>query len=53
MTPLSRLSGVLLPLFSLRSQTDVGVGDFGGLSGLFGYLQRAGQKMLMLLPLTE
>jgi 4-alpha-glucanotransferase len=51
MTPLNRMSGVLLPLFSLRSQTDVGVGDFGGLAPLFEYLRRAGQKMLMLLPL--
>jgi 4-alpha-glucanotransferase len=48
---MNRLSGVLQPLFSLRSQSDVGVGDFGGLEAFFGYLQRAGQKMLMLLPL--
>jgi 4-alpha-glucanotransferase len=45
------MSGVLLPLFSLRSQTDIGVGDFGGLAGFFEYLKRSGQRMLMLLPL--
>ncbi len=51
MTSNNRLSGVLQPLFSLRSATDVGVGDFGGLSGLFAWLQTAQQKLLMVLPL--
>lgn len=46
-----RTSGVLLPLFSLRSERDVGVGDFGGFAGLFDWLERAGQKLVMVLPL--
>lgn len=46
-----RLSGILLPVFSLRSKHDVGVGDFGALDAFFGWLQQAQQKMLMLLPL--
>ena len=46
-----RLSGILLPLFSLRSRTDFGIGDFGGLEGLFTWMNVARQKLLMLLPL--
>lgn len=45
------MSGVLLPLFSLRSSTDLGVGDFGALNGFFSWMQAAGQRLLMLLPL--
>lgn len=51
MTPTGRLSGLLLPVFSLRSAADVGVGDFGALDAFFGYLRHAEQRMLMLLPL--
>lgn len=46
-----RLSGLLLPLFSLRSKTDFGIGDFGALDGLFRWMLEARQRLLMLLPL--
>ena len=46
-----RLSGLLLPLFSLRSQSDFGIGDFGALDGLFAWMKTARQRLLMLLPL--
>ena len=46
-----RLSGILLPIFSLRTATDFGIGDFSGLPGLFQWLSAARQRMLMLLPL--
>jgi len=46
-----RLSGILLPVFSLRSRTDLGVGDFGALPHLFAWMERAQQRMLMVLPL--
>lgn len=46
-----RLSGVLLPLFSLRSKDDFGVGDFAAIDGLLAWMQRANQKLLMMLPL--
>ena len=51
MTPTGRLSGLLQPVFSLRSAADVGVGDFGALDAFFKYLRYAEQRMLMLLPL--
>jgi 4-alpha-glucanotransferase len=46
-----RLSGVLLPVFSLRSHADFGVGDFGAAEGLFDWLKAAGQQLWMMLPL--
>ncbi len=46
-----RLSGILLPLFSLRSKHDVGVGDFAALDGLFAWMQASHQRLLMMLPL--
>ena len=51
MASTGRLSGLLLPLFSLRSKTDFGIGDFGGLDGLFQWMEAARQRLLMLLPL--
>ena len=46
-----RSSGVLLPVFSLRSAHDVGVGDFEAFERLFAWLQQASQRVLMVLPL--
>src|ERR1700694_2465625 len=51
MSNASRVSGILLPLFSLRSRTDGGIGDFGALDGLFRWMEAARQRMLVLLPL--
>lgn len=49
--PQGRSSGILLPLFSFRSQSDAGIGDFGGFAGLFKWMQAARQRLLMVLPL--
>src|SRR6185503_9069971 len=51
MLPRGRTSGILLPLFSLRTAGDFGMGDFGALSGLFSWMRAAHQKLLLLLPL--
>ncbi len=51
MVPPPRVSGLLLPVFSLRSAHDVGVGDFEGFEALFGWLRQASQRILMVLPL--
>ena len=53
MVPPARLSGVLLPVFSLRSRSDFGVGDFGGAEGFFDWMTAAGQRVWMLLPLLH
>lgn len=51
MTPHGRTSGILQPIFSLRSEHDVGIGDFAAFDGLFSWMQLAQQKLLMVLPL--
>jgi 4-alpha-glucanotransferase len=51
MVPKGRLSGILLPLFSLRSRGDFGIGDFGSVDGLFEWMAAARQRLLMVLPL--
>ena len=51
MMPRSRLSGILQPVFSLRSTHDIGVGDFEAFEALFGWMRQASQKMVMVLPL--
>src|SRR5256885_1179344 len=49
--PQGRTSGILLPLFSFRSQNDAGIGDFGAFKGVFDWMQKAKQRLLMILPL--
>src|SRR5687767_4531346 len=51
MLPTGRLSGLLLPVFSFRSRTDFGIGDFGAMDDLYRWMNVARQKMLMVLPL--
>src|SRR5688572_8545682 len=46
-----RMSGILLPVFSLRRRGDFGIGDFGAVPGLFTWMRKAEQRMLMVLPL--
>jgi len=46
-----RVSGVLLPLFSLRSHDDYGIGDFGASRTWLRFLRGAEQRLWMLLPL--
>ncbi|HEY3586255.1 MAG TPA: 4-alpha-glucanotransferase, partial [Myxococcaceae bacterium] len=46
-----RVSGVLLPVFSLRSRDDFGIGDFGAAEQWIRFLRGAGQRLWMMLPL--
>jgi 4-alpha-glucanotransferase len=48
-----RAAGVLLPLFSLRSDRDWGIGEIGDLGALCGWLAEAGHRLLQLLPIVE
>ncbi len=52
-TPPTRRAGLLLPLFSLRTRRDWGIGEIGDLGELATWLRRAGQRVLQLLPLNE
>jgi 4-alpha-glucanotransferase len=51
MMPSGRISGILQPVFSLRSAHDIGVGDFEAFDALFGWMRQASQKLVMVLPL--
>jgi 4-alpha-glucanotransferase len=51
MSQKGRLSGVLLPLFSLRRANDFGIGDFGAVPDFLRWLQSAKQRLWMVLPL--
>ncbi|MBX3273727.1 MAG: 4-alpha-glucanotransferase [Sandaracinaceae bacterium] len=48
-----RLAGVVLPLFSIRSASDWGVGELPDLARTAPMLERAGLRALMTLPLLE
>jgi 4-alpha-glucanotransferase len=48
-----RRAGILLPLFSLRSPRDWGVGDLGDLEPFCRWLASAGHLVLQLLPIAE
>jgi 4-alpha-glucanotransferase len=48
-----RRAGVIVPLSSLRSRRDFGIGDIGALDGFFDWMESAGLGVLSLLPLNE
>ena len=48
-----RRAGLMLPLFSLRSEADWGIGEVGGLGRMARWLASAGQRVLQLLPINE
>ncbi len=51
--PPIRTAGVVLPVFSIRTETDWGVGDFGSLKQLVDWAAATGQKMIQLLPVND
>jgi 4-alpha-glucanotransferase len=48
-----RLAGISVPLSSLRSESDWGIGDFEDLTALVDWATRCGQRIIALLPLGE
>ncbi len=48
-----RLAGISVPLFSIRSSSDWGVGELPDVGRFAPLLERAGLKILMTLPLLE
>lgn len=49
----TKLAGTLIPVFSLRSEGSFGVGDFGDLRLMIGWIAETGQKMLQVLPIND
>jgi 4-alpha-glucanotransferase len=53
LTPDERIAGVLIPVFSLRSGTDQGIGDTGSLRRFIDWSANAGFALVQLLPINE
>ncbi len=50
---LPRLAGVVVPVFSLRSEHSCGIGDFGDLRRFIGWAAETGMKAVQLLPVND
>ncbi len=48
-----RLAGIAVPVFSLRSSTSQGVGDFGDLYMLIDWVEKMGLKAIQILPIND
>ncbi|HEY7185700.1 MAG TPA: 4-alpha-glucanotransferase [Vicinamibacterales bacterium] len=48
-----RRAGLLIPLFSIASSKSWGIGEFADLPRMGAWLRRAGQRVLLTLPLNE
>ena len=53
LAPNERIAGVLAPLFALRTEDDLGVGDVAGLRQFIDWARRIGFKLVQLLPINE
>src|SRR5258705_7052724 len=51
--PGSRRAGVLIPLFSIPSSRSWGIGEIGDIEATTRWLERAGVRILQLLPINE
>ena len=50
---MSRVSGVTIPLFSVRTRNDWGIGEITDLPACAAWLLRAGQRLVQVLPTQE
>ena len=48
-----RGAGVVVPVFSLRSEGSFGVGDFGDLAKMVDWVASTGQRILQILPIND
>ncbi|MFA6584435.1 MAG: 4-alpha-glucanotransferase [Elusimicrobiaceae bacterium] len=48
-----RHAGILIPLFSMRSESDWGIGDFASMCEWLKWLSSTGTKILQILPIHE
>ncbi len=51
--PALHAAGTVLPVFSIRTENDWGVGDFGSLKKLVDWAAETGQKMIQILPVND
>jgi 4-alpha-glucanotransferase len=53
LSPEKKIAGVLVPLFALRSEKDLGIGDVGALRQFIDWVAGIGFKLVQLLPINE
>jgi 4-alpha-glucanotransferase len=53
LSPGNKIAGVLAPLFALRSQHGLGIGDVGTLREFIGWARQIGFRVVQLLPINE
>ena len=53
LSPDQKIAGVLAPLFALRTETDLGIGDVDGLRQFIDWANGVGFKLVQLLPINE
>ena len=53
LSPEQKIAGVLAPLFALRTETDLGIGDLEGLRQFIDWAAGIGFKIVQLLPINE
>ena len=53
LSPNERIAGVLVPLFAIRTETDLGIGDVEGLRRFIDWARGNGFQLVQLLPINE
>src|SRR6266568_4318847 len=53
LSPEKRIAGVLVPLFALCGEDDLGIGDIGALREFIDWAAKIGFKLVQLLPINE
>jgi len=53
LSPEKKIAGVLVPLFALRGENDLGIGDLGALREFVDWIAEIGFTLVQLLPINE
>jgi 4-alpha-glucanotransferase len=53
LSPEKKIAGVLAPIFALRGEDDLGIGDVAALREFVDFIAHAGFKLVQLLPINE
>ena len=53
LSPDKKLAGILCPVFSIRTETDLGIGDTEGVRQMIDWCHEHGFGILQILPINE
>src|SRR5712672_2258149 len=53
LSPEKKIAGLLVPLFALRGENDLGIGDLGALREFIDWIAEVGFTLVQLLPINE